>query len=469
MIRILLVEIDEKTALSLREAVADEEGYLINRCKSEETLVVVEWDKPDIIFLNIARPGVSGLQLLRKLKTKTKGIPIIVITDRVSTSLAIEAMKEGAFDYVIKPLDVSQLKGLLGKVARARKEAPSKPSGGMETDVEGETVFIGEHPEMLEIYKLIGRVAPADVPVLIQGESGTGKELVARAIHRHSPRSSKKFLAVNCAAIPETLLESELFGHETGAFTGAVGRRKGKFEQCDGGTIFLDEVADMSPATQSKVLRVLEQQEFERLGGSETIAVDIRVIAATNRSLVKCMQEGEFRVDLFYRLRGAFICLPPLRSRGQDVHLIAEHFLRQFAKKANKNIKDFSPKALKKLQEYSWKGNIRELKNVIQTAVIFCHGEVLLPEHITLEEEIINFAEVQDDCQEMFAKVVDPLFDKLKKSEEGHLFTQLTSALEKALIQITMEKVGGNQVRAAQLLGISRNTLRDRLKKFGLN
>lgn len=469
MTRILLVEIDERTALSLKEAAADKEKHLINRCKSEEALVVVEWDKPDIIFLNIARPGISGLQLLQKLRAKTGGVPVIVIADRVSTSLAIEAMKEGAFDYLIRPLDVSHLKELLSKVARARKEAPSKPEPELEGAAEGEVVFIGEHPEMLEIYKLIGRVAPAEVPVLIQGESGTGKELVARAIHRHSPRALKKFLAVNCAAIPETLLESELFGHETGAFTGAVGRRKGKFEQCDRGTIFLDEVADMSPATQSKVLRVLEQQEFERLGGSETIGVDIRVIAATNRSLVKCMQEGEFRVDLFYRLRGAFICLPPLRSRGEDVRLIAEHFLRQFSKKANKNIKGLSRKALKKLREYSWKGNIRELKNVIQTAVIFCHGEVLLPEHIILEEEVIDFAEVKDDCQEMFAKVVDPLFDKLKKSEEGHLFAQLTSALEKTLIQITMKKVGGNQVRAAQLLGISRNTLRDRLKKFGVN
>jgi len=231
----------------------------------------------------------------------------------------------------------------------------------------------------------------------------------------------------------------------------------------------LDEVADMSPATQSKVLRVLEQQEFERLGGSETIAVDIRVVAATNRSLVKRMQEGKFRVDLFYRLRGAFICLPPLRSRGSDIRLLAEYFLRQFSKKANKNIKGISPKVVKKLQVYPWKGNVRELRNAIQTAVIFCHGEVLLPEHIALEEEIVDFDEFKDDCQQMFTKIIEPLFDKLKMSGEGQLYQQLTSALEKALIQITMEKVGGNQVRAAQLLGVSRNTLRDRLKKFGLN
>jgi len=469
MTKILLVGVDDKTALSLRGAVAQRKEYIIERCKAEEAQILVERGKPGIIFLNIARPEVSRLHLLQTFKRDARGIPVIVIAERVSTSLAIKAMKEGAFDYVIKPLNETQLRALLEKLARTRQKAPSKPALELEEDMEGETVFIGEHPEMLEIYKLIGRVAPTDVPVLIQGESGTGKELVAQEIHRHSLRSHKRLLAVNCAAIPETLLESELFGHEAGAFTGAVGKRKGKFEQADGGTIFLDEVTDMSPATQSKILRVLEQQEFERLGGAETIKVDIRIITATNRSLVKCMQEGGFRVDLFYRLRGAFICLPPLRSRGEDIRLVAEYFLRQFSEKAKKNIKSLHPRTVKKLKEYSWKGNIRELRNVIQTAVIFCHGEVLLPEHIILEEEIVDFGEVQDDCQQMFTKMIEPLFDKLRVSEEGHLYQQLTSALEKALIQITMEKVGKNQVKAAQLLGVSRNTLRDRLKKFGLN
>ncbi|MCK4272058.1 sigma-54-dependent Fis family transcriptional regulator [bacterium] len=469
MTKILLVGVDDKTALSLREAVAQRKEYVIDRCKAEEAQILIERSKPGIIFLNIARPEVSRLHLLQTFKRDARDVPVIVIAERVSTSLAIKAMKEGAFDYVIKPLDKTQLRALLEKLARTRQKAPSKPALELEEDMEGETVFIGEHPEMLEIYKLIGRVAPTDVPVLIQGETGTGKELVAQEIHRHSLRGHKRLLAVNCAAIPETLLESELFGHEAGAFTGAMGRRKGKFEQADGGTIFLDEVTDMSPATQSKVLRVLEQQEFERLGGAETIKVDIRIITATNRSLVKCMQEGGFRVDLFYRLRGAFICLPPLRSRGEDVCLIAEYFLRQFSEKTKKNIKSLHPRTVKKLKEYSWKGNIRELRNVIQTAVIFCHGEVLLPEHIFLEEEIVDSGEIQDDCQQMFTRMIEPLFDKLRVSEEGHLYQQLTSALERALIQITMEKVGKNQVKAAQLLGVSRNTLRDRLKKFGLS
>jgi DNA-binding NtrC family response regulator len=469
MTKILLVEVDEQTALSLKEAVPSQQEYVLEMCQAEEAQEAVKYKKPDVIFLSIYKPQVSRLHLLQMFRREAQGIPVIVITERVSTSLAIKAMKEGAFDYVIKPLDQAQLRTLLKRLSRARQKISVKETTDWEEAVGEETVFIGEHPEMLEIYKLIGRVAPSDVPVLIQGESGTGKELVAQEIHRHSQRSKKRFLAVNCAAIPETLLESELFGHEAGAFTGATGRRKGKFEQADGGTVFLDEVADMSPVTQSKVLRVLEQQEFERLGGSETIRVNIRFIAATNRSLVKSMQDGEFRVDLFYRLRGAFICLPPLRSRGEDVRLLSEYFLRYFSRETNKNIKGIHPKALTKLKDYSWKGNIRELKNVIHTAVIFCHGEVLLPEHIVLEEEIVDFDEVKDDCQQMFTKVVEPLFDRLKTTGKGQLHQQLTSALEKTLIQIAMAKVGNNQVKAAELLGISRNTLRDRLKKFGLH
>jgi two-component system nitrogen regulation response regulator GlnG len=469
MTKILLVEVDKKTVTALNEAVAGQQGYVISRCKAEEAEMVVKKERPSVIFLNIARPEISRLRLLQTFRKTTQGIPVIVITDRPSTSLAIKAMKEGAFDYVIKPLDKAQLRTLLERLARARVRAPRRPSPELEEGTEEEAVFIGDHPEMLEIYKLIGRVATSDVPVLIQGESGTGKELVAQEIHRHSHRSRRKFLVVHCAAIPETLLESELFGYEAGAFTGAVGRRKGKFELADGGTVFLDEVADMSPATQSKVLRVLEQQEFERLGGSEAIQVDIRVISASNRSLVKSMQDGEFRVDLFYRLRGAFICLPPLRSRGEDIRLLAQHFLRQFSKKADKNISDISSKALQKLKAYSWRGNIRELRNVIQTAVVFCHGEVLLPEHIVLEKEVIDFDEVKDDLEQRFAKLIEPLLDKLKMSEHSDLYQQLNSALEKTLIQATMAKVGDNQVKAARLLGVSRNTLRDRLKKFGLN
>jgi DNA-binding NtrC family response regulator len=434
---------------------------------AEEAEARVLEKKPDVVFLNISTPQVTRLHLLQTLRRQAPDVPVIVIADGVSTSLAIKAMKEGALDYVIKPLEVGQLRAQLSRLTRMRQKVPSRTPSQWEDSPE-EIVFVGAHPEMLEIYKLIGRVAPSNVPVLIQGESGTGKELVAHEIHRHSERSKEKFLAVNCAAIPDTLLESELFGHEAGAFTGATGRRKGKFEQADCGTIFLDEVADMSATTQSKVLRVLEQHEFERLGGTDTIRVDIRVLAATNRSLVKCMQEGEFRVDLFYRLRGAFICLPPLRNRGDDIRLLAEHFVQQFGQEVGKKIEGLHPKTIEKMRAYSWPGNIRELRNAIHTAVVFCHGEVLLPEHIVLEEQAINLDEVEDDCQQVFIRAIEPLFDKFRDSGRGHLYHQMTSALERVLIQMTMARMNNNQVKASEFLGISRNTLRDRLKKYDL-
>jgi two-component system nitrogen regulation response regulator GlnG len=464
---ILLVQVDEKSVQTLREAMNSPGEFELHRCTAEEALAHVMEQKPNVVFLNISKPEVTRLHLLQTLRRQAPAVPVIVIADGVSTTLAIKAMKEGALDYVIKPLEVTQLRALLSRLARMRQRVPSREPSPWE-DSREEVVFVGEHPEMLEIYKLIGRVAPSNVPVLIQGESGTGKELVANEIHRHSDRAKEKFLAVNCAAIPETLLESELFGHEAGAFTGAVGRRKGKFEQADGGTVFLDEVSDMSATTQSKLLRVLEQHEFERLGGTETIAVNIRVLAATNRSLVKCMQEGEFRVDLFYRLRGAFICLPPLRNRGGDVRLLAEYFVDKFAQEVGKDIKGLHPKTIEKMMAYSWPGNIRELRNVVHTAVVFCHGEVLLPEHIVLEEQTINLDEVEDDCQQVFIKAIEPLFDKFRDAGRGHLYRQMTSALEKVLIQMTMARMNNNQVKAAEFLGISRNTLRDRLKKYGL-
>ncbi len=464
---ILLVQVDEKTVQTLREAMSSPREFTLHSCMAEEAQTFVLEQKPDMVFLNISKPEVTKFHLLQNLRRQASTVPVIVIADKVSTSLAIKAMREGALDYVIKPLEVGQLRALLTRLARMRQKMPSRIPPQWE-DSQEEIVFVGEHPEMLEIYKLIGRVAPSSVPVLIQGESGTGKELVANEIHRHSDRIKRRFLAVNCAAIPEALLESELFGHEAGAFTGAVGKRKGRFEQADGGTIFLDEVADMSATTQSKVLRVLEQHEFERLGGTETIHVDIRVLAATNRSLVKCMQEGKFRVDLFYRLRGAFICLPPLRNRGDDIRLLAEHFVYQFAQEAGKNIKGLHPKSVEKMMAYSWPGNIRELRNVIHTAVVFCHGEMLLPEHIVLEEQTINMDEVEDDCQQVFVKAIEPLFDRFRDAGRGHLYHQMTSALEKVLIQMTMARMNNNQVKAADFLGISRNTLRDRLKKYGL-
>ncbi len=443
------------------------EGYELFNFPSWEGLKAIE--KVDLILLDSSLCP-SGLgAVIRGCNQTHPQIPIIVCSEKVSTSLAIEAMREGAYDYY--PLSGSHLSlrevveealkaEKKGKVARLPKLAP-----------EGEEPLIGESPEMLEIYKLIGQIAPSDISVLIQGESGTGKELVASAIHQNSPRRGKPFLAVNCASIPDTLLESELFGYEKGAFTGAVERRRGKLEQCDGGTIFLDEIADMSPAIQSKVLRVLEGHEFYRLGGNKGIRVNVRVITATNKSLVKCVREGSFRVDLFYRLKLASIYLPPLRERRGDIPLLAHHFLKKFSTQFNRQIRGISPQAMELLKDYPWPGNVRELENNLQTAVILAKGDVLLPEHFPInqeEEKPPSGEEFKDSYTKLFSDLINPLFDELRTTHRGKIYDKLTGSLEKALISLTLKRLRSNQVRAAELLGISRNTLRDRIRKHGL-
>jgi transcriptional regulator with GAF, ATPase, and Fis domain len=333
--------------------------------------------------------------------------------------------------------------------------------------------IIGRSPEMVEIAKIIGKVATSDATVLIQGESGTGKEMVSRSIYKNSLRKDKPFLSVNCAALPDTLLESELFGHEKGAFTGAYTRKLGKFEVCNGGTILLDEIADMSSLTQSKVLRILQEQEFERVGGTDTIKVDVRIIVATNKSLVNLIKEGKFRVDLFYRLKVVSIHLPPLRERRSDIPLLIDHFIKMYSEETGKRIEGISKEALDKLKKYTWPGNIRELENNIHTAVVMTKGEVLLPEHFPIlsdksETVHIDLEEIEEDYAQMFAQLISPNFEKLVAVSNNHVYSHLQSGFERALISAALKYTGSNQVKAAQLLGISRNTLRDRISKYGL-
>ncbi len=325
---------------------------------------------------------------------------------------------------------------------------------------------------MIEIWKMVGKIADSDATVLIQGESGTGKELLARAIYDNSKRKNRSFLAINCAALPENLLESELFGHEKGSFTDAHARRIGKFEQCNGGTIFLDEIGEMSPASQGKLLRVLENQEFERVGGNETIKVDVRIIAATNRSLLQAVKEKTFRLDLFYRLRVVSFFLPPLRERSEDLPLLTELFIRRFSRKYSKQIKGIAPKAMENLSTHAWEGNIRELKNVINSAVVLCKGDLLIPDDFeSFLEARAGFKEIDldaagDDYYQVFTCMLEPIFDGLCHKNKGSIYDNVNMGLEKALIQMSMSKANNNQVLAAKLLGISRNTLRDRLEKY---
>ena len=331
----------------------------------------VRADLPDVILLDLRLPDQSGLEVYQQIRRIDARIPVIFITMAKGADAAIEAMKHGAYDYLFKPLGLHQLRRVVDEaleVARRMRQPAIVAETPPDPDVEG--AILGICPAMREVYKAIGHVAGQDVTVLITGESGTGKELVARAIYQHSSRAKAAFLALNCAAIPETLLESELFGHEKGAFTGADRRRIGKFEQCNGGTIFLDEVGDMPLALQAKLLRVMQEQAFERVGGNETVRTDVRLIAATHRDLKAWLEEGRFRADLYYRLSAFTIHLPPLRERGDDLPMLVRHYLRRFGRELGREIVDVAPAAMDRLREYSWPGNIRELQNVLQQALL---------------------------------------------------------------------------------------------------
>src|SRR3954462_11018213 len=337
--------------------------------------------RPDVILLDLRLPDQSGLDVLRQLRQIDARIPVVLVTVVRSADSAIEAMRQGAYDYLLKPLDLQKLDRVIGealKVARLMREPAVVVGTPPDDDPPGEAI-VGSCPAMQEVYKAIGRVADQAFPVLITGESGTGKELIARAIYQHGPRAQAPFLALNCAAIPENLLESELFGHEKGTFTGADRRRIGKFEQCNGGTLFLDEIGDMPPATQAKMLRVLQEQAFERVGGNETIRTDVRLIAATHRDLNAWSEEGKFRPDLYYRLGVFTIHLPPLRERDDDLPLLVQHYMRRFSRELGREVHEVAPEVLERSQSYAWPGNTRELQSVLKQALLRASGPVLLP------------------------------------------------------------------------------------------
>src|SRR4051812_24062489 len=338
--------------------------------------------RPDVILLDLRLPDQSGLDVLRQLRQVDARIPVVLVTVVRSADSAIEAMRQGAYDYLLKPLDLQKLDRVIGealKVARLMREPAVVMGTSPDDDQPGEAI-VGSCPAMQEVYKAIGRVADQTFPVLITGESGTGKELVARAIYQHGPRAKAPFLALNCAAIPENLLESELFGHEKGSFTGAERRRIGRFEQANGGTLLLDEVGDMPLLAQAKVLRVLQEQAFERVGGGETIRTDVRLIAATHRNLKAWSDEGKFRLDLYYRLGVFTIHLPPLRERGDDLELLAQFYLRRVSRDLGREVREVAPEALERLRAYPWPGNRGELQGVLKRALLRPHARVLLPE-----------------------------------------------------------------------------------------
>src|SRR2546423_992581 len=420
---------------------------------------------PDVILLDLRLPDQSGLEVYQQLRQIDARIPVIFVTLAKSADAAIEAMKQGAYDYLFKPLDLHQLKRVAGEaldVARRMRQPAVVAETAPDPDVEG--AIVGSCPAMREVYKAIGRVAGQDVPVLITGESGTGKELVARAIYQHGPRAKGPFLALNCAAIPEQLLESELFGHEKGAFTGADRRRIGKFEQCHGGTIFLDEIGDMPLSLQAKVLRLLQEQAFERVGGNETIRTDVRLIAATHRDLKAWSAEERFRPDLYHRLSVFTIHLPPLRERGDDLPMLVQRFVRRFSGELGREIREVAPEAMARLRAYSWPGNMRELQSVLKQALLQAHGSVLLasflPEFSASATQNAQPASLDLELEAFIRQRLQP--------DSKDLYTEAHAELDKFLLTCVLEYVGGSQHQAARLLGIARQTLRLKLRELGI-
>ena len=468
MERILIVDDDSSMRYSLNRML-EGQGLGVSLAKNGiEALERFAQDQPDLVVMDIKMPGRSGLEVLREIKERDPKALVILMTAFGTTETAIEAMKFGAFDYILKPFDIPQMRGLVEralKISRMMKKMVSLPD--REETRGSEETLVGSSPAMQQVYKMIGQVAATEVTVLLRGESGTGKEMVARAIYHHSRRGDKPFLPVNCAAIPETLLESELFGHEKGAFTGALTRRVGKFEQCHGGTLFLDEIGDMTPATQAKILRVFQDRQFERLGGSERITSDVRVIVATNKDLEKAIREGTFRQDLYYRLKVVTLHLPPLRERKEDIPELVRYFLQRFRADINREVLDISPKSLENLMRYPWPGNVRELENAVKRALVIAKSHSLLPEDFSLEgvEREMGPAE-HLDLEERLQKMMEPVFKELLELSRRSPGTDLMSELERILIKRALQETKGNQVQAAVLLGISRNTLRSKVERY---
>jgi two-component system nitrogen regulation response regulator GlnG len=428
----------------------------------------VRADSPDVILLDLRLPDQSGLDVYQQIRAVDARIPVIFITMAKAADTAIEAMKQGAYDYLFKPLDLNQLRRVVGEaleVTRRMREPAIVSETAADPDMEG--VIIGSCPAMREVYKAIGRVAGQNVPVLITGESGTGKELVARAIYQHGPRAKAPFLALNSAAIPETLLESELFGHEKGAFTGADRRRIGKFEQYNGGTIFLDEIGDMPMALQAKVLRLLQEQSFERVGGNETVQTDVRLLAATHHDLKADSADGKFRPDLYYRLSVFTIYLPPLRERGEDLPLLVRHYLRRFSRELGREVQEIDPEALARLRAYSWPGNIRELQSVLKQALLRASGTILLPAF--LPELSVSAVESKPAASADTSLGLESFIRQRLVPDASDLYADTHREIDKFLLARVLEFTGGNQHQAARLLGIARQTLRQKLRDLGLH
>jgi len=477
MDKVLLIDDEADVQYSFRRIFDQSDIELTTANSGEEGLKSLPRLKPDLVIMDVRMGGISGLETLRRLRALDSKQMVIMMTAYGTTQTAIEAMKLGAYDYLLKPFDVPRLKQIVLNALKAARDMRQMVSYQPLLESEDyDQGIIGRSEVMQEVFKMIGQLAASNATALITGESGTGKELVARAIYHHSKRSELTFLAINCAAIPENLLESELFGHEKGAFTGAAAQRIGKFEQCDGGTIFLDEIGDMSLATQAKILRVLQSGSFERVGGNQTIKVDVRVIAATHKRLEEAVTAREFREDLFYRLNVVRIHIPPLRERRDDIPLLVNYFLKKFAQAQSRPPKSILPSAVEMLERYNWPGNVRELENIMQRATVMAKSDVILPSDLPglissgpaapAERPPVAAgtpapAQAQEKPTDM-AALCRTFFQWAREQEN----LKILPAVERELIIQALLETKGNQVQAAKLLGITRATLRKRVEKF---
>src|ERR1051325_7331516 len=471
MSKLLLIDDETDVQYSFQRIFDSPDIELATASSGEEGLKLIPKFKPDLVLMDVRMGGMNGLETLRRIRQMDSRLLVILMTAYGTTQTAIEAMKLGAYDYLLKPFDVLKLKEIVGNALKAAHDMRQVVSYQPLLESEDYERGTGGRSEpMQQVFKLIGQVAASDATALVTGESGTGKELVARAIYHHSERSTQPCLAVNCAAIPEQLLESELFGHERGSFTGATNQRIGKFEQCNHGTIFLDESGDMPPATQTKILRVLQSGTFERVGGNTPLQVDVRVIAATNKPLEQAVAARQFREDLFYRLNVVRIHIPPLRDRREDIPLLVNYCLKKIAHDQQRAPKSIATAAVKALEKYHWPGNVRELENIIRRAHVIAKSEAILPGDLPAEitgqgPANISVAATADKAATTdAANLARQLFQIAKRDPK----LKVISAVERELAIQSLKETDDNQVQGAKLLGITRATLRKRIEKCGI-
>jgi nitrogen regulation protein NR(I) len=469
--KLLLIDDEEDVRYSFQRIFDSPEIEFTTAASGEEGLKVIPKFKPDLVLMDVRMGGMNGLETLRKIRAANPKLLVILMTAYGTTQTAIEAMKLGAYDYLLKPFDAVKIKTLVGNALKAARDMKQVVSYQPLLESEDyELGIVGRSQSMQQVFKLIGQVAVSNATALITGESGTGKELVARAIYHHSDRSTQPFLAVNCAAIPEQLLESELFGHEKGSFTGATNQRVGKFEQCNNGTIFLDEIGDMTPATQTKILRVLQNGTFEHVGGNQPIKVDVRVIAATNKPLEAAVAAKQFREDLFYRLNVVRIHIPPLRDRRDDIPLLVNYFLEKNARELKRPPKSVAASVIKTLEKYHWPGNVRELENAIRRAHVMAKSDAILLSDLPPEisGQGAGGATMPVVAGEAAATDAAALARQLFQWAKRDPKLKIIPAVERELVIQALKETNDNQVHAAKMLGITRATLRKRIDKFGI-